>query len=336
MDKPTIECVESRVAEDGLQYSRFVAEPLERGYGVTLGNALRRVLLADLEGAAITAVRIEGVPHEFTTIPGVVEDVIDIILNLKGLVLRSHAEEMKVMRLSVNRSGEVTAADIAEDPEIEVINPLHKICTLEEGATLEMEMVVERGKGFVPAERSKNSHHPIGTIPIDAIYMPVRKVNYLVEDTRVGQITDFDRLVLEVWTNGAIDPVKAVSTASQVLINQFAHFAALAGDVQIAIGGVAADTSSQTRNAADEVSIEELELSVRAYNCLKRANIFTLGDLLKKTERELMEIKNFGRKSAEEVIERLKTLGYNLKPGVGGRSADYDDDLAEAGIDDED
>jgi DNA-directed RNA polymerase subunit alpha len=326
--------VESRVAEDGLQYSRFVAEPLERGYGVTLGNALRRVLLADLEGAAITAVRIEGVPHEFTTIPGVVEDVIDIILNLKGLVLRSHAEEMKVLRLSVNRSGEVTAGDIAEDAEIEVINPIHKICTLEEGATLEMEMVVERGKGFVPAERSKNSHHPIGTIPIDSIYMPVRKVNYLVEDTRVGQITDFDRLVLDVWTNGAIDPVKAVSTAAQVLINQFAHFAGLAGDVQIAIGGAAADTGSQTRNAADEVSIEELELSVRAYNCLKRANIFTLGDLLKKTERELMEIKNFGRKSAEEVIERLKTLGHFLKPGVGGRSVDYDDDLAEAGIED--
>lgn len=334
MDKPTIECVESKVAEDGLQYSRFVAEPLERGYGVTLGNALRRVLLADLEGAAITAVRIEGVPHEFTTIPGVVEDVIDIILNLKGLVLRSHAEEMKVLRLSVSRSGAVTAGDILEDPEVEIINPNHHIATLEEGATLEMEMVVERGKGFVPAERSKSSHHPIGTIPIDAIYMPVRKVNYLVEDTRVGQITDFDRLVLEVWTNGAIDPVKAVSTSAQILINHFAHFAALAGDVQIAIGVGAPAEAASGRNANDEVSIEELELSVRAYNCLKRANIFTLGDLLKKTERELMEIKNFGRKSAEEVIERLKGLGYNLKAGVGrGAGAeDYDDEEAELGV----
>jgi len=259
-----------------------------------------------------------------------VEDVIDIILNLKGLVLRSHATEMKVLRLSANKAGVVTSGDIAEDAEIEVINPNHKICTLEEGGSIELEMVVERGKAFVPAERSKNSHHPIGTIPIDAIYMPVRKVNYLVEDTRVGQMTDFDRLVLEVWTNGAIDPVKAVSTASQILINQFAHFAALAGDVQIAIGMGDANGPTTATSAHDDVSIEELELSVRAYNCLKRANIFSLGDLLKKTERELMEIKNFGRKSAEEVIERLRTLGYNLKPGVGGRAlSDYDDEDAE-------
>lgn len=326
MEKPTIECVDSRLTEDGLHYAKFVAEPLERGYGVTLGNALRRVLLSDLEGAAVTAVRIEGVPHEFTNVPGVVEDVIDIILNLKGLVLRSHSDEMKLLRLSASGPGPVKAGQIVADSDVEIVNADHPIATLEEGSALDMEMVVERGKGFVPAERSKQSHHPIGTIPVDAIYMPVRKVNYVVEDTRVGQQTDFDRLVLEVWTNGAVDPTKAVSMAAAILMRKFSPFAALAGEgLPEEIREPAAAQGSQ-KSPSDDISIEELELSVRAYNCLKRANIFTLGDLLKKTERELMEIKNFGRKSAEEVIERLKFLGYNLRPGT--RSGEFEEELS--------
>jgi DNA-directed RNA polymerase subunit alpha len=323
MDKPVIECINTQITNDGLHYGKFVAEPLERGYGITLGNSLRRVLLSDLEGAAITAIKIEGVPHEFSTIPGVVEDVIDIILNLKGLVLRSYSNDAKTIKLSVSRSGAVTGADIVSDAEIEIVNPNWYIATLNEGSTIEMELMVEKGKGFTPAEKPRQNQLPIGWIPIDAIYMPVRKVNYIVEDTRVGQVTDFDRLVIEVWTNGSIDPTRAISSSAMILINKFKDFVALAGDiVTVPEEEETEDTKSKSKN--DELSIEELELSVRAYNCLKRANIFSLTDLLKKTERELMEIKNFGRKSAEEVIERVKAMGYQLKPG-GPRSSLRDD-----------
>jgi len=323
MEKPVIECINTQITNEGLHYGKFVAEPLERGYGITLGNSLRRVLLSDLEGSAITAIKIEGVPHEFSTIPGVVEDVIDIILNLKGLVLRSYSNEAKSIKLSVSRSGAITGADIITDAEIEIVNPNWYIATLNEGSTMEMELMVEKGKGFIPAEKPRATQLSIGWIPIDAIYMPVRKVSYIVEDTRVGQITDFDRLVIEVWTNGSIDPTRAISSSAMILINKFKDFVALAGDiVTVQEEEETEDTKSKSKN--DELSIEELELSVRAYNCLKRANIFSLNDLLKKTERELMEIKNFGRKSAEEVIERVKAMGYQLKPG-GPRSSLRDD-----------
>jgi DNA-directed RNA polymerase subunit alpha len=312
MDKPNIQCVETRTTDEGLIYSKFVADPLERGYGTTLGNALRRVLLSDLEGAAITAIRIDGVPHEFSTIPGVAEDVVDIILNLKGVVLKMHNEETKTAHISVHREGLVTAGDIVVDPDVEVVNPDWAIGTLDSGAGLEMELQIERGKGFVPAERNRKPHQAVGVVPIDAIFMPVRKVNYTVEDTRVGQSVDFDRLILEVWTNGSIDPEEAISRAAELLIEQFRPFALLAkSEAELAGAEVSVGAPGGAPSPTD-LSIEELDLSVRAYNCLKRANIYTVGDLLKKTERELMDIKNFGKKSADEVIERLKAFGFSM------------------------
>jgi DNA-directed RNA polymerase subunit alpha len=317
MDKPNIQCVETRTTDEGLLYSKFVADPLERGYGTTLGNALRRVLLADLDGAAITAIRIDGVPHEFSTIPGVAEDVVDVILNLKGVVLKMHNEETKTAHISVHREGVVTAGDIVVDPDVEVVNPDWVIATLDAGANLEMELQVERGKGFVPAERNRKPHQAVGVVPIDAIFMPVRKVNYTVEDTRVGQSVDFDRLILEVWTNGSIDPEEAISRAADLLIDQFRPFALLAkSEAELAGADVSVGTSSGAPSPTD-LSIEELDLSVRAYNCLKRANIYTVGDLLKKSERELMDIKNFGKKSADEVIERLKAFGFSMAKDKG-------------------
>lgn len=312
MDKPNIQCVETRTTEEGLLYSKFAAEPLERGYGTTLGNALRRVLLSDLEGAAITAIRIEGVPHEFSTIPGVAEDVVDVVLNLKGVVMKLHGDEAKTAHLSVHREGAVTAADIVVDPDVEILNPDWHIATLDAGASLEMELQIERGKGFVPAERNRKPHQAVGVVPIDAIFMPVRKVNYTVEDTRVGQSVDFDRLLLEVWTNGSVEPEEAISKAADLLMEQFRPFALLGKDEAALAAQEQAGAASTGGSSPLDLSIEELELSVRAYNCLKRANIYTVGDLLKKTERELMDIKNFGKKSADEVIERLKAFGFQM------------------------
>jgi len=320
MDKPKIELVESHQTPEGLTYSKFVAEPLERGYGTTLGNALRRVLLSDIDGAAITAIRIEGVPHEFTTIPGVVEDVVDIVLNLKGVVLKLHGVDAKTAHISVRRDGVVTAADIVSDSEVEVINPDWPIATLDKGASLEIELQIEKGKGFVPAEKNRKPHQAVGVIPVDSIFMPVRKVNYTVEDTRVGQMTDFDRLNLELWTNGAVDSTEAISRAADTLIRHFDVFADLARESLP--GGGKKETVESGKPSPMDMSIEELELSVRAYNCLKRANIYTVGDLLKKTERELMDIKNFGKKSAEEVIERMRAFGFHMASGSS------DDELA--------
>lgn len=315
MDKPNIQCVETRTTEEGLVYSRFVADPLERGYGTTLGNALRRVLLADLEGAAITAIRIDGVAHEFSTIPGVAEDVVDVVLNLKGVVFKMYGDEAKTAHLSVHREGIVTAADIVVDADVEVVNPDWVIATLDSGTALEMELVIEKGKGFVPAERNRKPHQAVGVIPVDSIFMPIRKVNYTVEDTRVGQAVDFDRLILDVWTNGSVDPEEAISTAAELLIEQFRPFAFFGKDeTALATEGhhTAPGAAAAAGGPGADMSIEELELSVRAYNCLKRANIYTVTDLLKKSERELMDIKNFGKKSAEEVIERLKAFGFKM------------------------
>lgn len=312
MDKPNIQSIETRTTEEGLVYTKFAAEPLERGYGTTLGNALRRVLLSDLEGAAITAIRIEGVPHEFSTIPGVAEDVVDVVLNLKGVVMKLHGDEAKTAHLSVHREGPVTAADIVVDPDVEILNTDWHIATLDAGASLEMELQIERGKGFVPAERNRKPHQAVGVIPVDSIFMPVRKVNYSVEDTRVGQSVDFDRLLLEVWTNGSVEPEEAVSKAAELLMEQFRPFALLGRDESALAAQESAGAAATGGASPLDLSIEELELSVRAYNCLKRANIYTVGDLLKKTERELMDIKNFGKKSADEVIERLKAFGFSM------------------------
>lgn len=315
MDKPKIECVETSITAEGLTYSKFVAEPLDRGYGITIGNALRRVLLSDLEGAAITAIRIEGVPHEFTTIPGVVEDVVDIVLNLKGVVVKLHSGDTTTAHISVHREGPVTAADIVTDADVEVINSDWPIATLDKDGSLEIELQIEKGKGFVPAERNRKPHQAVGVIPVDAIFMPVKKVNYYVEDTRVGQMTDFDRLNLEVWTNGSVEPTEAISYAAETLINHFDVFAELSRAPGQGVGKAEAGKGEERRAQPTDMSIEELELSVRAYNCLKRANLYTVGDLLKKTERELLEIKNFGKKSADEVIERLRAYNFHMAAG---------------------
>ena len=312
MEKANIECIENTIL-DSLYYGKFVAEPLERGYGITLGNSLRRVLLSDLQGSAITAIKIEGVPHEFSVIEGVLEDAIELILNIKGVVLVSHSDEPKIVRISAHNKGPVIADDIIIDADLEIINPDWHIATLEEGAHLEIEMRVENGKGFVVADKSKTEDLSIGWIPVDAIYMPVRKVAYHIEDTRVGQTTDHDRLILEIWTNGSIEPKKALSMSAQIIREKLTLFTGL--DEEIVTAEEKEEVVGTATPRIEDITIEELEFSVRSFNCLKRANIYCLGDLLKRTERELMEIKNFGRKSAEEVIERMKQLGYALKPG---------------------
>jgi DNA-directed RNA polymerase subunit alpha len=328
MENPTIECVESFETQDGL-YGKFVAEPLEQGYGTTLGNSLRRVLLSDLEGAAITAVKIDGVLHEFSVIEGMVEDVLDVIMNLKRVAFKSYGESSKIVTLSMTGPAVVTAADIVCDSEVEVVNKNVRLATLQDGAKIEMEMRVEKGKGFVPAEQVRREDLPLGWLPIDAIHMPVHRVNYKVENTRVGQITNFDKLILEVWTDGSIAPDKAISTSAAILSEKFRHFTVLAGDGLAIAGSMMAEQEDEPKKSKEEeISIEELELSIRAYNCLKRANIFNLSDLLKKSERELMDIKNFGKKSAEEVIDKVKSMGYLLRSG-GRKKDDEDEDEAD-------
>lgn len=293
-------------------YGKFVIEPLDRGFGVTLGNALRRVLLAAISGAAVTSVKIDGVLHEFSTIPGVVEDVTQIVLNLKELTLRLYTDKPKLLRLDVKGKKDVTAADVQEDPEVEVLNTSLHLATLDRrDAHLAMELVVERGKGYVPAERHRRSEHVIGVIPVDSIFSPIQKVNYVVEDTRVGHASDLDRLVLEIWTDGAIRPEEALQEASRVLIDHFRLFSGIADETGTgAAFGVAEDPD---RARAMMMPIEDLDLSVRPYNCLKRAGIHTVGDLIKKTEDEVVAVKNFGRKSLDEVKEKLAAHGLSLR-----------------------
>ncbi len=316
MENPTIECVESYETPEGLTYGRFIAEPLDKGYGITLGNSLRRVLLSDLEGAAITAVKIDGVLHEFSVIEGMVEDVLDMIMNLKQVAFKLHGESPKTVTLSVEGPATVTAKDIKTDSEVEVVSKGQPLATLQAGGRLDIEMRIEAGKGFVPAEQMRREELPLGWLPIDAIYMPVQKVNYKVENTRVGQVTNFDRLVLEVWTNGSIEPQSAISTSAGILARKFQVFTALSGEpISLDSGMLLEKPEEAEKSKEEEISIEDLELSIRAYNCLKRANIFNLADLLKKSERELMEIKNFGKKSAEEVIDKVHEMGYTLRGG---------------------
>ncbi len=304
--KPKIE-----YAELSETYGKFVVEPLERGSGVTLGNALRRVLLSAIPGAAVTSVKIEGVLHEFSTIPGVVEDVTQVILNLKELTLRLHTDKPKLLRLDVRGKKDVTAADVTVDAEVDVLNPDLHIATVDRKDTrLAMELVVERGKGYVPAEKHRKSEHVIGVIPVDSIFSPVQKVNYSVEDTRGGQASEMDRLVLEVWTDGSLRPEEAIQEASKILIDSLKLFSGMGEEEPY--GGLEAGGDVQMTKLY-AMPIEELDLSVRPYNCLKRAAINTVGDLMQRTEEEIVSVKNFGRKSLDEVKEKLTQLGLSLK-----------------------
>jgi DNA-directed RNA polymerase subunit alpha len=301
-----VDCVESDVGNDQSLYSKFVLEPLERGQGITVGNALRRVLLSNLPGCAVTAVRIAGVTHEFTTIPGVREDVLDILLNMKEIVLKSYSPQPQIGRLLVQGPANVTAEHFDLPTEVEIIDPSHYVATVASGATLEMEFRIETGIGYRAVERGRDETAALDFLQIDAVFMPIRKVNYTVEDARVGGSLEKDRLIMDIWTNGSLTPQEALSQAANILVDLFnplkdITFAPIdEGDIP-------------DENPESQIPIEELQLSVRAYNCLKRAQINSVADLLDYTQEDLLEIKNFGAKSAEEVIEALQSrLGITL------------------------
>lgn len=291
-------------------YAKFVAEPFERGFGTTIGNSLRRTLLSSLQGAAIVSVKIDGVLHEFSTIPGVKEDVTEVILNLKGVRIKLHGPGPKTARLEAKGEGEVTAKDVICDSDVEILNPEHHIATLSADASLDMEMVIKTGKGYVPAEGNKEESQPIGTIPMDAIFSPVRKVNYTVTNARVGQITDYDKLTLEVWTNGSTSPEDAVSIAAKILQDQLSIFISFEEDDDL--GELEDEGQSERLNENLFKSVDELELSVRSANCLKHADIKLIGELVQKTEPEILATKNFGRKSLNEIKEILGEMSLSL------------------------
>ena len=308
IEKPQIECIET---PGDASYGKYVIEPLERGYGTTLGNALRRILLSSLPGTAATGIKIAGVQHEFSTIPGVKEDVTEIVLNVKNLLTKLHCETAKTVFIEAAGPCEVTAGDIKSDAEVEVLNPELHIATLDVGATLSMEITLSHGRGYVSADRNK-AQRPgvIGVISVDSIYTPVYKVNYTVESTRVGTSSDYDKLTLEVWTDTTITARDAVSLGAKILCDHFALFTDLSdnlGDKPTVVEKAADD-----RNKVLELTIEELDLSVRSFNCLKRANINTVEDLISKTEDEMMKVRNLGRKSLEEVINKLAMMGLSL------------------------
>ena len=308
IEKPRIECLD--VDADGT-YGRFIVEPLERGFGITLGNSLRRVLLSSLPGAAVTAVKIEGVLHEFSTIPGVREDVTEIILSLKELRLKLHTDEEKMLRIEADRAGEIRARDIIADADVEILNPDLYIATLADGGRLFAEITVAKGRGYVPAEKNKKGNHVIGVIPVDAIFSPVRKVNFVVDKTRVGHETSLDKLTLEVWTDGSIRPDEAVSLAARILcehLRLFTNLTESVNDMEIMV-----EKEEEKKNKILEMPIEELDLSVRSYNCLKRAGINTVEDLIQRNEEEMMKVRNLGKKSLEEVVKKLGELGLGLR-----------------------
>ena len=308
IEKPQIECLED--AENG-NYGKFVVEPLERGYGITLGNALRRIMLSSLPGTAATSIKIAGVQHEFSTVPGVKEDVTEIVLNMKNLLTKLHCEGTKTVYIEASGPCEVTAGDIKPDGEVEILNPELHIATLDVGAVLSMEVTLSHGRGYVSADRNKAMRPGIiGVIPIDSIYTPVYKVNYTVEKTRVGNMTDFDKLTLEVWTDSTISARDAVSLGAKILCDHFALFTDLSDNV--GSEPVLAEKSSDDQSKQLQMTIEELDLSVRSFNCLKRANINTVEDLISKTEDEMMKVRNLGRKSLEEVINKLAMMGLSL------------------------
>ncbi len=293
-------------------YGKFIAEPLERGFGITIGNSLRRILLSSLQGAAITSVKIEGVLHEFSTIPGVREDVTEIILNLKEVRLKLHTEGPKLIRVKAEGPKELKAGDIITGDAVEILNPDHHLATLSKDAKLSMEMMVKMGRGYVPAERNKDESQPIGTIPIDAIFSPIKKVNYTVTNARVGQITDYDRLTLEVWTDGSIDPEEAVAQAAKILKDQLSIFITFEEEEEEETSQTEEQQEMEKFNENLLRSVDELELSVRSANCLKNANIKLIGDLVQKTEAEILATKNFGRKSLNEIKEILASMGLSL------------------------
>jgi DNA-directed RNA polymerase subunit alpha len=308
MEKPKIECVE--LAEDN-SYGKFVVEPLERGYGITLGNSLRRILLSSLPGAAVTSVKIDGVLHEFSTIPGVVEDVTDIILNLKQLSLKVYSDETKTLRIEADGEGIVTAGDIHSDADVEILNPELHIATLDKGGRLIAEITVGKGRGYVPADQNKTPDMPIGVIPVDSIFSPIRRVNYTIEHTRVGNRTNYDKLTLEVWTNGAVKPDEACSWGAKILKEHLELFLSLTDDADTI--QVMEEKDENDRNKLMEMTIEELDLSVRSYNCLKRAGINTVSELCAKSDEEMIKVRNLGKKSLEEVKQKLAAIGLSLR-----------------------
>lgn len=308
IERPKIEVAEISPDE---KYGRFLVEPLERGYGTTLGNSLRRILLSSLPGAAVTSIKIEGVLHEFSVIPGVLEDTTDIVLNLKQLAIKLYGDQAKVVRIEAEGEREVKAADIIADADVEIRNPDLHIATLDKGGRLFMEMTVEPGHGYVPADKNKRPDQPIGVIPIDSIFSPIIRVNYTVENTRVGQRTDYDKLILEVWTNGTIRPDEAVSQAADILVEHFNLFTRLTEVRESQEAAEAEPDNEQARLL--EMPIEELDLSVRSFNCLKRAGINTVGELCSKTDEEMMRVRNLGKKSLEEVKQKLAALGLSLR-----------------------
>jgi len=308
IERPRIECIES--PEDD-SYGRYVVEPLERGYGTTLGNSLRRILLSSLPGTAVTTVKIATIQHEFSTLPGVKEDVTEIILNIKGIVAKLHSEGPKTVYIEASGEGIVTAGDIKADAEVEILNPDMHIATLSPDGALSMEMTIDHGRGYMSAERNKLAQPIIGVIPIDSIYTPVQKVNYTVENTRVGNVTDFDKLTIEVWTDKTITARDAISLGAKILCDHFTLFT----DLSDAIGdkSVVVEKAETQRDKVLEMTIEELDLSVRSFNCLKRVNINTVENLISKTEDEMIKVRNLGRKSLEEVIHKLGMMGLSLK-----------------------
>jgi DNA-directed RNA polymerase subunit alpha len=291
-------------------FGKFTAEPLERGFGITLGNSLRRVLLSSLQGAAITSVKIDGVLHEFSTIPGVKEDVTEIILNLKEVRLKLHTEGPKIIRVKAEGAKNLKAGDFITGDAVEVLNPDHHVATLSRDGKLNMEITVKMGRGYVPAERNKDENQPIGTIPLDAIFSPIKKVNYTVTNARVGQITDYDKLTLEVWTDGSLNPEESVAYAAKILKDQVSIFITFDEGTEEATAGEQEEIERLNENLFR--SVDELELSVRSANCLKHANIKLIGDLVQKTEAEILATKNFGRKSLNEIKEILSEMGLNL------------------------
>ena len=307
-EKPNIECLE---VDNANNYAKFVCEPLERGYGVTIGNSLRRILLSSLTGCAITSVKIEGVLHEFSSIPNVVEDVPEIIVNLKNVRLKFAENEEKVMRINFKGEGEVTAGDIITDGTVEILNPDLHIATVSEGGQLIMEMTADMGRGYSPSEKNKKPNQDISVLPIDSIYTPVKKVNYQVKNTRVGQMVDYDKLIIEVWTDGSLKADEALSLAAKVMTGHLELFIDLSEatkNTQVMI-----EKEESKKEKVLETSIEELELSVRSFNCLKRAGISTVEDLTNRSEADMMKVRNLGKKSLDEVIAKLHSLGLNFK-----------------------
>ncbi|HWK21414.1 DNA-directed RNA polymerase subunit alpha [Ureibacillus sp. 179-F W5.1 NHS] len=308
IEKPKIETVE--ISEDS-KYGKFVVEPLERGYGNTLGNSLRRILLSSLPGAAVTSIQIDGVLHEFSTVEGVVEDVASIILNIKKLALKIYSDEEKVIEIDVKGDATVTAADITHDSDVEILNPDLYIATIAKNGHLRMRMYARRGRGYTPADQNKREDLPIGVIPIDSIYTPVSRVNFQVENTRVGQNSDFDKLSLDVWTDGSIGPKEAISLGAKILTEHLNIFVGLTNEAQTA--EIMVEKEEDQKEKVLEMTIEELDLSVRSYNCLKRAGINTVLELANKSEDDMMKVRNLGRKSLEEVKAKLEELGLGLR-----------------------